>query len=309
MPVNLVKPGQERHWKRARKLAAEQGHEEDYPYIVGVFKRLVKGEGEELSKAGAFWADHSVAQVSRGGRWPGQVPGTHLVREMQREPKPSKPMDLIPSGPIATSRAAVRDLGLTKEQERDWETFVRKTVAGAKTEIEVKQAVNRRARDQELHPVQRSELTHRAGKLARSRLQKSVTVLSADQIRGNGTPINAVPVIFPDEMRKAQAKGGKYYRRIPLPKGGYRYIYDPKKYEGRSDAHVSGEDARKTAITKAVTAALTEAGGKGIEVKSLRALAKKHGRSAVAAHLTELHKSKTIRVKKGRLYAGKKKAL
>ncbi len=40
MPVNAVKPGQEKHWDRAKKLAAERGHPEDYGYIMGIFKRL-----------------------------------------------------------------------------------------------------------------------------------------------------------------------------------------------------------------------------------------------------------------------------
>ena len=310
MPVNVVKPGQEKHWRRAKALAAEQGHEENYAIVMSIFKRLIKGEGaEELNKAVSFIADHSVAPIGRSGRWPGQVPKPHpgmkLVREMERKPGPVK-VDLISNAPLLNARRVVQSLGLTHAQEDDWEAFVRKTVDGAKNEVEVRQAVNRRARDKELHPVQRSELTRKAGQFMRSRLQKSVTILSAAELIGSqGEPVTAIPVIFPDELRKGDPKGGKYHRRIPLPKGGYRYIYDPKKYQGRADAHVSGEEALKAAITKSVTEAVTGSGSKGLEVKALRALAKKHGRDHVVAHLTEAHKSGALKLKKGRLFAGK----
>lgn len=310
MPANIVQPGQERHWRRAKKLASEQGQEGNYPYIVSVFKRLVKGEGaEELNKAVSFLADHSVSPIGRSGRWPGQVPKPHpgmkLVREMERKPRPVK-VDLISNAPLLNARRVVQNLGLTHAQEADWEAFVQKTVDGAKNEVEVRQAVNRRARDKELHPVQRSELTRKAGQFMRSRLQKSVTILSAAELIGQaGDPVRAIPVIFPDELRKGDPKGGKYHRRIPLPKGGYRYIYDPKQYQGRSDAHVSGEEAKKAAITKSVSEAVTGSGSKGLEVKALRALAKKHGRDAVVAHLSEAHKSGALKLKKGRLFAGK----
>ncbi len=41
MPANLVKPGQEDEWRRAKTLAEEQGRGGDYAYIVGIFNRLV----------------------------------------------------------------------------------------------------------------------------------------------------------------------------------------------------------------------------------------------------------------------------
>lgn len=31
----------ERLWNKAKKLAAEQGREEDWPYIVGILKRML----------------------------------------------------------------------------------------------------------------------------------------------------------------------------------------------------------------------------------------------------------------------------
>ena len=40
MPVNIVKPGQEAQWDRAKQLAQTRGHSEDWPYITAIFKKL-----------------------------------------------------------------------------------------------------------------------------------------------------------------------------------------------------------------------------------------------------------------------------
>ena len=32
----------EKYYKRAKKLAAKQGHKEDYDYIMGILKRMLK---------------------------------------------------------------------------------------------------------------------------------------------------------------------------------------------------------------------------------------------------------------------------
>ena len=41
MPTNLVKPGQEADWDRAKKLAEEQGKKENWPYINSIFQSLI----------------------------------------------------------------------------------------------------------------------------------------------------------------------------------------------------------------------------------------------------------------------------
>jgi hypothetical protein len=37
----------EDHFKKAEKLAAEEGHKEDYAYIMGIFKKMI-GESTEV---------------------------------------------------------------------------------------------------------------------------------------------------------------------------------------------------------------------------------------------------------------------
>lgn len=41
MPVGIVETkADEKKWKRAKKLAAKQGHGEDYGYITSIYKNL-----------------------------------------------------------------------------------------------------------------------------------------------------------------------------------------------------------------------------------------------------------------------------
>lgn len=55
MPANIVKPGQERYWQKAKALAEKEGRGGDWAYIVGIFKRMTVNKsmsaGEGLSKA------------------------------------------------------------------------------------------------------------------------------------------------------------------------------------------------------------------------------------------------------------------
>lgn len=38
----------EDHWVKAKELAAEQGHKEDYDYITGIFKKMM-GESNTMT--------------------------------------------------------------------------------------------------------------------------------------------------------------------------------------------------------------------------------------------------------------------
>lgn len=41
MPANVVKtPEDERLWNKAKERAKEQGHTEDWPYVMGIFQRM-----------------------------------------------------------------------------------------------------------------------------------------------------------------------------------------------------------------------------------------------------------------------------
>lgn len=41
MPVSVVKSDRDEHnWERAKQIAAEEGHEKDWKYIMGIYKRM-----------------------------------------------------------------------------------------------------------------------------------------------------------------------------------------------------------------------------------------------------------------------------
>jgi hypothetical protein len=41
MPANVVRtPAEEKKWDKAKELAADQGHEGDWPYVTGIFKKM-----------------------------------------------------------------------------------------------------------------------------------------------------------------------------------------------------------------------------------------------------------------------------
>lgn len=48
MPANVVKTKEdERLWEKAKERAKEEGHDEDWPYIMGIFQRM-KGKKARL---------------------------------------------------------------------------------------------------------------------------------------------------------------------------------------------------------------------------------------------------------------------
>lgn len=55
MPANLVRPGTEKYWTRAKERAAEQGRAEDWPYVVGIYKRMTVNKSEGKDSEGEYW--------------------------------------------------------------------------------------------------------------------------------------------------------------------------------------------------------------------------------------------------------------
>lgn len=51
MPSNLVKPGQEADWDRAKAQAEKAGHKEDWPYVNAIFQKMI---GKSASVSPAF---------------------------------------------------------------------------------------------------------------------------------------------------------------------------------------------------------------------------------------------------------------
>jgi hypothetical protein len=108
-----------------------------------------------------------------------------------------------------------------------------------------------------------------------------------------------------EPFAKAEARGGSYHRRIPLPGGGYRYIYDEETYSKVQNAHISGKDAKHAYVKNGVEACVRAAGEKGCDAASFKELVRKHGAKEVAGAL----KASAVEYKKGRFYLIEKKDL
>lgn len=66
MPAFVKTKEDERLWQKAKKLAEEEGHKEDWAYITGIFKKM-KG-GKVASRVVLRWKLSEDAKVNPGGR-------------------------------------------------------------------------------------------------------------------------------------------------------------------------------------------------------------------------------------------------
>jgi len=102
------------------------------------------------------------------------------------------------------------------------------------------------------------------------------------------------------KLKKADARGGTYHRRVPRASGkGYTYYYDPDKYNRSSNAHIEGATAAKSQIQKGVQKLLDgDTEGKGVELKAIKAIVKRYGAKACSDAIKEMD---NVTFKKGKL--------
>ncbi len=115
------------------------------------------------------------------------------------------------------------------------------------------------------------------------------------------TTAKSMLLVLPTELlslRKGEARGGTYHRRVPKPGGGYRYYYDPEQYEARTDAHDHGPDVQKKYIAGRVERAVDRAGAKGCSLQDFAGLCRKHGAETVRAVINDL----PLEYRNGRLH-------
>jgi len=65
MPAFIKTPAQERLWEKAKGLAEEAGHKEDWPYITGIYKKLHGGKVALQSKSVADLENYNHPLTSR----------------------------------------------------------------------------------------------------------------------------------------------------------------------------------------------------------------------------------------------------
>lgn len=228
-------------------------------------------------------------------RYGGQVPSPERIEAMrlvQKKPPDFKAdMLLDHTEPMLRVESITQGLGLDPVRMQSWNKFLEEQLSGGTNELVMRKALYSRMMDERMGPELRRALFQRSMQYRRGQMQKSMfEVVTADEI-----------------LEKAEARGGSYHRRIPRKNGkGFTYIYDPDKYNGREDAHVSGADARDSRIKKALTATLEAAGKKGCKVDDMKELAKKYGGKEVAAVLKkQCGEGGPMSYKSGRFYMAK----
>jgi len=288
MPANLVKPGLEKYWERAKKRAEEEGHAGDWAYVVGIFKRMTVNkslDGGELAKSlyGPGRGRYFI-QVRQGG----QVPDRRRLRELAEAYRPAQPATvarLLDTGkPVYRLRDVFAGLGLDPDAEASWQAMLGPLIESAPNEVALRQAVYSVMRDRKAPGELGAAVLERALKYRAEKLRKS-----------------RVELVTVDELRKAEAAGGTYYRRVKGKTGKWRYYYDQEKYEGSKDAHLDGEGASKRAVRGKVGAMLEKAGKAGVKLADLKPLTKRYGSKLVGGVLNDARGKGELTYKGGRL--------
>ena len=98
MPASIVKAfarktgrtekAVERLWSKAKSIAAEEGHSEDWEYIVGILKRMLRIESSGQTKDSAMlcevWGDHLAERLIKESM-PASVQSKLLQRYLEIE--------------------------------------------------------------------------------------------------------------------------------------------------------------------------------------------------------------------------------
>lgn len=290
MPANLVKPGTEKYWQRAKAQAAKQGREGDWAYVTGIYKRMTvnkseDGEGMEKAVIPAAGGPRYFIHVRQGGQVPSRD-RLKLLAEASRPPKPATTARLLDSNkPIMRLAGVFEGLGLDPDAQASWAAMLGPVIESASNELTMRQAVYAVLRTQQADGALGSALLERALRYRRDRLQKSRTV----------------ELVTVDELRKGEARGGTYYRRTTGKNGRHRYFYSPEDYDKSKGAHLDGEGAAKRAIKGKVAAMLEKAGKSGVQLSDCKALCKRYGSKMVGSVLNEARDAGELAFKGGRL--------
>lgn len=276
MPVNVVKnPEQERLWAKAKRLAEKQGRGKDYAYVMGIFKQM-----GALDKA--YYLEPSA--ILPHVRVPGQVPDRDTIEAMRlakEQPRPLSMARLLEhTEPRPTVSSIVSDLGFDLAQQNDWTKFLEKALGAASNELTLRQDIMSKCLNDRLD-----------GALRRAILQRSL-------VHWRGYRKSMVKIVTPIELKKAEARGGSYHRRVPTEKG-YRYYYDEQKYKASKSAHTSGLEATESYLTGKIQKCIEAAGKGGCGPEAFSDLVKRYG-AKVVGDLLNKNAGKLFEFQKGR---------
>jgi hypothetical protein len=184
---------------------------------------------------------------------PDNIEALKLANRRPDPPKdPLKELAVQNHKPFITKEAVLDDLPLDSSQRNEWLQLMDALVTD--NDIVSRQKMYDLFQQQELDSILRNVMQQRIM-----------------QFRQNNA------------MTKAQAKGGKYYKRVQTQKGGYRYYYDQDTYNRSKDAHVDGSEAANSAIKGFIEKAFDSPDKKksGFDIKNLKSLVKRYGSDKV----------------------------
>jgi len=191
MPVGVVKDSEdERHWSKAKTLAAKQGHAKDWPYIMGIFQKM---SGKSMSKGLKLVANDlqksTTAQLSPQfilTKWPGQVPSKEnidLLRYTKQMPsEPTLAQMMSPTGAYMTPDAVIDGLGLDTVQQAQWKELLNKA-RGSSNELVVRHEIVGKMLADRMPPEKRRVLFAKALSFYRDMRKSLVSVVTVDELR------------------------------------------------------------------------------------------------------------------------------
>jgi hypothetical protein len=240
----------------------------------------------------------TVPGIFRLNRVPGQVPSRENLEAMRLAEKPPENFSvarlLKNDNPRFSAGAVIDGLGFDAAESNDWHTFLQKAVDTSPNEVVFRQGVMSKCLERKYDPALRRAILQRSLSYWKN-VQKSMTLTEI--------------VTVDDLLQKAESRGGKYYKRVPVVKGGkttHRYFYNEDDYKKRKDAHTGGEENERSYLSGSVMKCVQKAGEAGCHPKDMEGLVTKFGAKKVAEVLRESAKGGKLSFKKGRFYLPKK---
>jgi hypothetical protein len=310
MPVGVVKsPEDERHWNKAKTLAAKQGRAKDWAYIMGIYQKM---NGKSMDAAEKCLAKSTTAALSPMfilTKWPGQVPtreNIDLLRQTKQMPAPMTVARMLNHDGAYLSPASVIDgLGLDRAKANEWRELLGKAL-NSRNELTVRHELVSKMLADRMAPELRRALFSRALSYYRDMRKSMVQIVTADELRkstgegsrgGNvighaagGKPIygDKGKVPWPDEQAAAQAKQKHFASQWVNPTGQVSTVSKAEQPGAIVDAGEQGDpDMRLERVIRVVCHRLGNAGPEGLSLDKLSDVIKTYGQPLVAKALNK----------------------
>lgn len=298
MPANVVKPGQEKHWDKAKRIAKREGRADDWAYVTGIFKRMTKSQSLEKSRFEIRPMNSNYYST------PGQVPTKERIAAMklaEEKPKDWKAESHFGTGLYTSGMSVMEGFGFDVATQKRYAQITEEAVN--RPGVNVFDAVHGRTTlmatmtADGVDPDIRREVARRFIEYLKFMSKSEVRIYTTQELKKSLES----KVSGKGESLEKGAAGGKYYRRVPRDgKKGYTYYYDEDAYKRSRRSHVNGAEAAKEVVKGAIFRSLDKSGS--ADIKDFKALVKRYGSKLVGEVMREAVKGGKMRFEKGRLH-------